>query len=498
MQIEKLGISPENVHAWKKYMFENNPYIGQSIQPANKRKNGSDNSLLGKKVNDFKEIIDAIRENRESEKASDFTWLFTENDKNVLKKKISEHPSLKYGVPAVISGNPKTADLYLGFLNPGVPKSPENIATTDTFTEEDKSKEILASSKSIRHYYENNYDEIRVMPKDSYKSGEYGNYLLDNFDHLEDNMSDFVYYNPQNIITTQFDRTSEYGITSKKLKCTIPFAAYMSHRHISRGDLVGDLAQEWDKCESNKEKNNLKKQQQDRWVEDGWNLDSMYDVDSYYNSLLAGPISEILRDDSISNLSDINYFNATSEDKDKQSQWQTLQSVFGTHFEKMNELKICSFELFPYRSANISGIPIEKLDTTKFSILFILNRIIDWLNGEATRPIIILRGYLAHWREVIRDVIRDIQDRNQGILPERFNLDYVEKFIWINSSPNSSVVSKGNMISLAQWHDLFPDKDVTSKNLKLLRSKLKDASENDFDQIEAVFDLRKIVNIKNS
>lgn len=495
-----------NREDWDDYLSTINPYFKHQ------------KNVLLNKVHKFKKIVISKKEPDEP-----FNWILDE-DKKVLTDKITaEHPSLKYGVPAIPTGDPLSADLIVGLINPSVPSSPENLKVTNSFTKKDRSDEVAMSSGSIAHYLKldatekvDGYDEVGAGKTYTSESNDFDNALL----NLEENLSKLepgdVFFNPENTIQHEFKIAFTTTHNTKSDGEYINFAHFMSdsliripskeYEHMSVP--AGSLSENKMKKLRAEFRDRKKQEIKDEYDHEKVDHNKMYYVSRYFGPALVPTVARLLKgkgfnkSQSISNLR----FDYLTKDKKTVNQLDLLKQALGD--QEFADLKICNLELFPYRSRNIPDIKIQdqstsqsseaskdqvtalkNLITAQYSAALIVNRIIQYVNDESSRrPAFILRSYKKYWRPTIETVLQNAYKENK--LPSELSIKYVDQFVWLFSSDQSCAISDNNVMLMTVWDKVSNGGKETDSNRKQLHDLAKKNSKNKFDEIiQPVFEI---------
>lgn len=350
-----INITEDQLAKWKKYLKSNDPYLNDF--QAEKGKNYENFST---KIKRFGSML------KKDSMSEDMTW-FLGPDAEVLEPSTEKFPSLKYGFPAIPSGNVETSWFMLGLVNPSI-----------------KPLDTPFNDQSMIEYYRQKRDEIDF---DNFPDTFHEDEILEKINIASE--ADPNNYHPlfmkQGTIASEFEEI--LGLDEETLKKTNDQKVSKKYRH------------------------------------------HMYHSYQYFNQIVGDFISKKTELKEISKATELTF--------------SDLPKLCNLDF---NQIGICKFEYFPYRSKNIpSGV--TELVTARYSTLLVINRIIEYLYNpnEVSKPIIALRSYENYWEKTLNQILKSTEFKN--IFSDFPELKEIEKkYFWFFINLRKPTVTEKNLI----------------------------------------------------
>lgn len=344
----------------------------------------------------------------------DFSWVL-DADKKVLKlgRNSKDVNSIKWGIPNMVIGNPESADFYLCLLNPRVQDSETKADNVEEYilkeTGKKSKEEILGKENESANYFRNEY----YFKKNEYKKhvDNYERKEVDDNQEIDDDHKDAT----PNVLSNEIENLlyitkNEKGFDSFEL-------------------WYDDYAKDHESSKSKKKhekKNNPFRR--------------AYYLHKYYNFLYREQFDKINKNEERKPGDELTVFNGLSENRDK-----------------LENLKICDLELFPYRTESKPSDTLFKksnsykdLKSSQYVADLIIKRILDYNKKE---PIFVFRSYREWFKVIEYELAKGLGCiKDGGELTREEELELLKKYdtkLWPCfygfSSVQSGSLSKNNV-----------------------------------------------------
>lgn len=324
------------------------------------------------------------------ESDKDFSWIL-DGDKKAIESVYDDNnnkdkQSIDWGLPNQVVGDPDTATFFLCLLNPRVQDADSPYGDFKGYVDKESLDKESVDDKVIR-----NPDE-----------------------YSED--KEFYY---QHIIHSKENELSK-EIREMKEKIERKDVFQFEKQLDDFDKKVKDLKLNG----SDEELKNYKKHHDP--------LKSQYYLYSYYNFIMRGSKIKVQKNNKSKKIEEngrdvqINLF------KDNDS------------VDKLNQLKICNLELFPYRTESKPKGELDycKLESSRYVASLVVNRILKSESNSEDNPVFFFRSY-EEWSKVILEVLGEKKELEGKKLMEKYNS--MADHFYVGASSQSMAITRNNI-----------------------------------------------------